>query len=135
MDDPLGVDEDQRVHHGQDDPHRVIEADFAAVSFQVVEQALALDEFHRKIGGAVFFKIGVDAADVVVADKLGERLRFGEKALLAVVKELLLFSRKGGDGVTVGAQSDRIGEEFFERDSLARLMILGDIGDAEAALA
>ena len=102
---------------------------------QIVLEAGALDIIHNEVGRVVLFEVAVHTHNVGVADELRQGFGLVEKTLFPVKEVLLPLARVGRNRVTVRAGGHSIGEILLDGHQNTGLMVLGNIGDAKAALA
>ena len=136
VDDARRVHARERLHQRQQQLSRVLDAEAAAVLLHVLVQGQALDIVHHEVGRAVLLEVAVDAHDVRVPDEVRERLRLLQEQLLAVAEVLPPLAGEQLHRAGVAAAAGHVGRQILlDRDALLRLVVLGDIGHAEAALA
>ena len=102
---------------------------------QIVLEAGALDIIHNEVGRVVLFEVAVHTHNVGVADELRQSFGLVEKTLFPVKEVLLPLAGVGRDRMAVRAGGHSVGEILLDSHQTAVLMVLGNVGDAEAALA
>ena len=107
----------------------------AAMLLQVVLEAGALDVIHNEVGRVVLFEVAMHTHDVGVADELRQSFGLVEKTLFPIEEVLLPLAGIGRNRVTVRAGGHSVREILLDSHQTAGLMVLGNVGDAEAALA
>ena len=136
VDDALGVHPPEGVHQRQQEGSGLLHTEAPRSAAHVFVERDAVHILHHEVCGGVLLKIAVDADDVRIPDELGQGLGLFEEALHAVFKVLPPLA---GVDLHRGASGDPArkvrGQVFLDGDAVAGLVVEGDVGDAEAALA
>ena len=136
VDDTLFMNGAQGVHHRCQDPDGLLPGDLAALVLDVSLEALSLYVVHHEIGGAVLLKVAPHADDIGVSLELCQHPGLVQESLHAVAEVLLPLP--GVDGylmVARGPDGHAVRQELLDGDLDIQLVVPGQIGDAEAALA
>ena len=105
-----------------------------AASTEHLTQRFAAIHAHRHIGGAVAFP-ETKHLNQGGMRKAGQHLRFVDEALEASVKCGTVVGRANRDLDAINPSSERRRHEFFQCNDTIKRCVLGEIDNAEAALA
>ena len=123
-------------HQRQKKPVGFLYAQPSAFSGKILVQGITVHILHDKVRGVIFFKIAVDPDDMLVPVESRKGPRFLQELLLSVFVVLLSLSGVDQDRGTSALPSGKVrGEIFLDGNTLSALIVLGNVGDTEAALA
>jgi hypothetical protein len=130
------VDGAQRIHHRHGDGGRLFVGDAAILERQVFLQRHSRHVLHHQIPGAVVAKEVEHRHDAGMIVEAGDGAAFVEElgeAVFEVVARLAAVRRDRGAIRAAGGEV--AGEEFLHRELDLQVRLVGDVGDAEAAVA
>ena len=134
VDDAPSVDGIQGLHNRCQQLKGFLPGQTASAVRHILIQTPALNVLHHEIGRIVFFKIVVDSHDIGIALKGRQRPGLLQETLLAVDEIIFSGAGVGRDGAGAVSGCHGVGKIFLDCHPFLGLIILRQIGDAEAAL-
>ncbi len=135
MDEPLLMHRSQRPQDGDHDVQSLVHRHSSARVADVALEADPLDVIHDEIRGIIGVKVAGHARDIGMSDKLGQGPGLLLESLRSVGKVVLLGVHSHGDGSPLDTGSDVVGHVLLHGHLGLELGVIGQVGDAETALA
>ena len=134
VDNALFMDGAQGIHDGEENIPGLLPGEPSAMAVYITLKIHALHKLHGKIGCAVFLEVALDPHNIGMAVELSQGLCFIQEGGLAIFKVLPVALGVGDGGMGGISGHHRIREKLLDGHQFFRLVILGNIGNAKAAL-